>query len=295
MRKILREVEGSAALVGVALLSASFGLITRYLGDVWSDEAQTVSRFGVALALFWLAWLMGKRVRLHGRIRNIALAIGPIYLSTGLFFTYGVQRTTIANVLFMFFGGSIVFSFLLANFVLKESVSSQKLASIVLALVGIGMYSQAIFTVNLGVLAGLAGGLCDALATVARKKIVHEDRTAVLAYQYASGVAVMAIIMILAGGPYVRDLTLGAAILTIVYGVGLFGVGYLLMAGFKRVDANIGTVLVALEIVFAPLLAWLFLNEIPAGHELVGGLCIALAAVLSGVKYKKKKAIGVAA
>ncbi len=229
-------------------------------------------------------------MRLSPKHRNIALAIGPVYLATGLFFTYGVQRTSIANVLFMFFAGSIVFSFLFGSWFLRESITAQKLAAIVLAIAGIAMYSQAILAINVGVLCGLAGGLCDAIATVARKLIVHQDRSAVLAYQYTSGVLGMLILMLLAGGPFVHNLTPLSLALTVLYGVGLFVVGYLFMAGFRLVDANIGTVLVSLEIIFGPLLAWMILREIPATNELVGGLLIALAAFVSGLKPKRQSA-----
>ena len=56
MTKSIRELEGGAALVLAAFLSAGFGLLTRYLGDVWSDEAQVVARYSVTLCLFWVAW-----------------------------------------------------------------------------------------------------------------------------------------------------------------------------------------------------------------------------------------------
>lgn len=189
----------------------------------------------------------------------------------------------------MFFAGSIVFSFLLGSWFLHETVTIQKVVAIALAVAGIAMYSHAILSVNEGVIAGLLGGLFDAIATVARKKIVHEDRSAMLAYQYTSGVAAMTIIMLLAGGPFVHHLTPISFGLTVLYGVVLFVVGYLFMSGFRRVDANIGTVLVSLEILFGPLLAWLVLGEVPARHELVGGLLIALAAIISGLKFKKDR------
>lgn len=289
MKNSIRELEGSAALAAGAMFSAGFGLLTRYLGDAWSDTAQVVARYSVTMLLFWAAWYFGKRASASPKHRNIALAIGPVYLATGLFFTYGVQRTSIANVLFMFFAGSIVFSFLLGSWFLHESVTPQKIAAIVLAVAGIATYSHAILNVNVGVIAGLLGGLFDAISTVARKKIVYEDRSAMLAYQYTSGVAAMAVIMLLAGGPFVHHLTPVSFALTVLYGVGLFIVGYLFMAGFRRVDANIGTVLVSLEILFGPLLAWLVLGEVPARHELVGGLLIALAAIISGLKFKQDR------
>lgn len=49
MKNGIRELEGSAALATAALVSAGFGLLTRYLGDAWSDTAQVVARYSVTM------------------------------------------------------------------------------------------------------------------------------------------------------------------------------------------------------------------------------------------------------
>jgi drug/metabolite transporter (DMT)-like permease len=66
----------------------------------------------------------------------------------------------------------------------------------------------------------------------------------------------------------------------------LISIGNLLLFGFKHVDVNIGTVILSTEIIFALILGFVFYDEVPVAHEIIGGMFIFAASILSSVDVK---------
>lgn len=74
----------------------------------------------------------------------------------------------------------------------------------------------------------------------------------------------------------------------IVFGLLSLSATLLLIKGFKLVEAQIGSLILPLEIVFASILSYLFLNEVLSVSVYLGGVCIFLAALLPAFKQNYK-------
>jgi drug/metabolite transporter (DMT)-like permease len=69
----------------------------------------------------------------------------------------------------------------------------------------------------------------------------------------------------------------------IYYGLTQSVTGQLIAKGFAVVDAQVGSVILIMEIVWGMLFAWIFLHESIGGLALIGGLLIIIAAALPSI------------
>lgn len=90
----------------------------------------------------------------------------------------------------------------------------------------------------------------------------------------------------LSGEIIIKEVTLLPIIVGIIFGLLQIGLGNLLLYGFQHFDVNVGTVILACELIFAAILGWVFLSETPTGNELLGGMLIFVASIISTVDFK---------
>jgi drug/metabolite transporter (DMT)-like permease len=66
--------------------------------------------------------------------------------------------------------------------------------------------------------------------------------------------------------------------------------GQLIVYGFRRLDAQAGSLIMLTEVLFGIVLAYLFYREIPSVWAFVGGAFIITAIVLPEIRWKRKHA-----
>ncbi len=126
------------------------------MAKMFGNNTQVVFRFGVAfilLAIFGLLVRKPQKLPQSGRIR--AAMLGVAFSGVLLLFTISVNTTKIANSIFLLYAGSIISSFLIGTFVLKEKLTLVKITAIVLSIGGLLMYSDTLLTLSAGIVAGL--------------------------------------------------------------------------------------------------------------------------------------------
>lgn len=284
----MSDIKGSSALFGAAFIYASFGLLIREMAKMFGNNAQVAFRFMVAFVVLSLFFALRKKaIKLPMAAIKNAFALGVAFCVILLLFTISVNNTKIANSVFLLYSGSITSSLLIGTVFLKERLNMIKIVAIVLSLIGLAMYSSAILSLSIGVVAAIGAGLVEGGANALRKSLKGYDRNTVLWYQFAVGSFVATAIVLLSGETIIKDVSISPIIVGVVFGLLQIGLGNLLLYGFQHFDVNVGTVILACELIFAAILGWLFLSEVPAGNELLGGLLIFTASIISTVDLSK--------
>ena len=156
------DMKGASALLGAALIYASFGLLIREMAKVFGNNAQVAFRFFVAFAVLSLViFLKKKTIKLPADAIKKAVMLGFAFCGILLLFTISVNNTKIANSVFLLYSGSIISSLLIGTFVLKEKLTSIKIIAIILSLVGLAMHSNAITSLSVGVITAVLAGLIE--------------------------------------------------------------------------------------------------------------------------------------
>lgn len=281
------STKGAGALLGAAFTYACFGLLIREMAVMFGDNAQTAFRFVAAFAILGFIALCIKRpVKLSRRTLLQIAGLGVAFFGVVLLFTISVNLTKIGNTVFLLYAGSIITSLLVGTLIFKERLTGMKLFAIALSLVGLAMYSSAILALSVGVVTAIASGVLDGVSNGVRKALKGIDRNTVLLYQYGFGAICALIALAIAPHDAIRSVSIFPIIVGIVFGALLVGIGKLLLYGFQHFDVNVGTVILATELVFALLIGWLFYQEVPTANELIGGIVIFVASIVSAVDFR---------
>jgi drug/metabolite transporter (DMT)-like permease len=276
------KFKGALALLAGAFLYATFALLIRELSKLFGDSAQVAARFLLAALIITVINLVAhKIVKLPRKelIKNAALGVAFTFVV--LFFTISANETKVINTVVTCYAGSILASLVIGTTMLKEKLTINKLLAIAFALTGLFMYADAILALSIGIITGLASGLFDGVSNALRKTLKTSDRNVVLMYQFGIGSIFGLILLLFSGGDIIREVSLVPVLATILFAVLLLCLGNLLLYGFQHFDVNVGTIILALELVFVLALGYLFLQESPSGKELAGGALIFAASVIT--------------
>jgi drug/metabolite transporter (DMT)-like permease len=85
----------------------------------------------------------------------------------------------------------------------------------------------------------------------------------------------------------IKDLSVGAILAGVVWGVLLIIGNQLIMIGYRHFDFMLAQIVLSSEIFFATVLAFLFFRETPNTFELVGGILIFLGVCVVDIDVKK--------
>ena len=288
MSKEKVSARGAEAIFAAAMLYSFSAILVRGMGTMWTDAAQVAVRALLTAALLYVFYFFQKnKIKVPKDKLAETVTLGISFALVVLFFTLSIQKTTIANSMFTFYASTMISSFLLGTFFLKEKVSLQKAIAIVVALIGLSVYTNALLVGSLGIIFGILAGCCDGFSNVLRKRLRTVDRNAVVRLQYLVGAVFVGVLTLLAGEKPLKVVTAEGIFSTIAFSILLIFAANLLLYGYKHFDVNMGSVISSTELVFATLLAYLFFKEIPSGTELFGGALIFVASIIAALDSKK--------
>lgn len=288
MSKEKLSAKGAEAIFGAALLYSFSAILVRGMGTMWTDAAQVAVRALLTATILYVVYFFQKnKLKIPKDKLLESVTLGVSFALVVLFFTLSIQKTTIANSMFTFYASTMISSFLLGTFLLKEKVSMQKSIAIIVALIGLSVYTNALLVGSLGILFGILAGCCDGVSNVLRKRLRDVDRNAVVRMQYLVGAIFVGVLTLFAGEKPLKVVTTEGIFSTIAFSILLIFAANLLLYGYKHFDVNMGSVISSTELVFATLLAYLFFKEIPSGTELFGGILIFAASIIAALDSKR--------
>ena len=264
---------GGLLFVFLAFVAFSTGgVILRYIA---SDDGFAILFWRsvpwlVAMLLF-VSWRNGWR--LVGPMRRAgpsAVLVGLGVTGAACGYIFGVQHTTVANVVFTF-SATPFLTALLGRWLLGERVSARTWIAIAAALAGVSlMVGDGLGTGSwFGNLLALGASLSFSLTLIVLRRAGQSDML--------PGAVWGAVISLLVGGLLARDLALSPADIAwcAAFGVTNMTVGLVLLTlGARHIPAAETALLGLTESVLAPIWVWLVFAEQPGPLTLAGGLVV---------------------
>ena len=208
-------------------------------------------------------------------VSGIALGVNWI------FFFRAFEYADVATVVSIYYAGPII-SLLLAALFLKEKLNVYVIAAAVLAFVGVIISNGGISLSKGAAIALMAALSYGALGFFSKIATMHHRPAAVTAWQIIISVFITAPFLF-TGGWY---LSLQGVFVAFVTGVVHTALAlFLWYDALNYIRVSTASVLQYLDIVFAMILAFLFLGEVPSCHQIVGAVFIVLGGIL-GTKPK---------
>lgn len=283
-----KELKGSIALVFLALLYSLYGIFSRVISDTFDAFSQNlvVSLMGcivfgfiflftgkkiksiVKKDLFWvLAWLLSGSV-----VMPLEFIIFN-HLKIGLFY-------------FLSYSTIIVGGFLFGKLFFKEKMNFVKMVAVILSLIGlfliyfISIGGSEIIYVFYSLICGLIIGFWN---TVSKKFSNNYSNSQLIFFLCLISATVAGIGMFFTGEKMpVFNFSFGW-IMIVIYGFIQMTTVNLIIYAFKNLDAQVASVMMPVEIVFAVFFGFLIFRETIPFMTLIGGILIVSAAVLPNV------------
>lgn len=205
--------------------------------------------------------------------------VAPIY--------FAFQQMDIGTATILFYAAYLIASYGVGRLFFKEKITPIKLVAMLLAIVGMVL----VFGVELAGVSALALGLAiiNGIASggeVAFTKKVSEKYSP-LQLTLVSWVFICIthfVAAVVTGETLLPEQTVTSFIGITLYALAAMLAFWLVVAGYKRVEASIGGLIGTLEVPFAVLLGILFFFQIPSLLTAVGGALIFIAAALPDLK-----------
>lgn len=273
---------------------ASFGVYAKLVGDTYEVFTQAWTRALIIAIVLLLVGLLTRQLRKIDRadLKWVAVYVGfsiftvaPIY--------YAFTHMNIGTATILFYAAYMVASYAIGRIFLKEKLTWAKSVAIILAVIGMGL----IFGVELGGVTALAlilaivNGVASGGEVSFTKKI--SDIYSPLQLTLISWVVICIthlIAAIILGEELLPAQTTQSAIGITLYALAAMLAFWLVVAGYKRIEAGIGGIIGTLEVPFAMLLGVLLFQEQLTVLIVVGaGLIFVAAALPDLVELSLKK------
>ena len=209
------------------------------------------------------------------------MILGLFSLLNTFTYFYAFKHTTIANAVLTHYTAPVIVAFLAPLF-LREIITRRIIFVIVIASIGLWIMLDGFSFKEgqmAGVMAGLASGLTYAIIIIFARIQSRNFNPLVLTFFSNALIAVLL-------APFIREVPLNALWSFLVVGIIHSTIAPVLYyKGLQYVTANRAAVLGYLEPVCAIIFSMLFLNELPGGNSIIGGILI----IISGYLALKKE------
>lgn len=271
-------------MLASTVLYGLFGILSRTVQFTIPLFYQNWTRALVAAIIAYI-FLKALRQQKPLRRRDLGWIIARTLAGNIAFLSFFVSIINIpmGTAYFIFYGGSTIGGYLLGYLLFKERITVIKGIALVLAMSGLSL----IYSINITsfapmyLLLGLIAGIGTAVWNIFSKKVSEyysaiqltfiDNLFSFILYAVLSVVLHEAWMMPNLSAPWIASISLGILFVA---------TGQLVVYGFKHLDAQIGSLVMLAEILFAILFGFIFYQESVRLLTLIGGICIVSAIIL---------------
>jgi len=295
-----KKAFGLFSLVSAAALYGSYGIFSRLIGESFGAFAQNWIRSALILcASIVLIIVLKVKFKPFQRKDVKWIAIWILFGSTGYLTFIAFNNLPLGTVYFLTYATMIMSSYMAGKFLYKEKLTLVKAISFLLALFGLYLiYSFSIpqHRAAFALIALLSGSITGLWNVLSKKFSERYSEIQLIATDGVFSTCIGFVVWF-----FVRDaippITTATAIPWIwvcVFAIAGLGTTALMIFGFKNIEAQIGSIILPVEIVFAIIFGYFLFGETLTVTALVGGLLIGSAAILPSVvllsqRMKSKK------
>lgn len=295
--KTTTSIRGSLIILVSAVLFGTYGVWSRLMGDTFPPFYQAWVR-SLLIILIMLPFMLSTH-SFQKIKRNdwsaLAVFIGfCIFTQVPLY--YAFNNAPIGTVQLIFYSMFVITAYLVGRFYLGEKITRLKLASMVLAFVGLAFVfgAAALAFAPLGLGLALLNGVASGGEVASSKKIESKYSPALVVFWGWVFTLISHLpISLLVGEQQITVAFNNAWLWLVIYAFVNAAAFWLVVVGFRYVDASVGSIIGLMEVVFAVVFGAVIFGEKLSSSIYAGGVLILVAAMLPDlvniIKHKKTK------
>jgi drug/metabolite transporter (DMT)-like permease len=293
-----KQIKGSLSIIAAAFVYGAYGIFLRLIGKTFQAFTQNWIK-SLIIILILITYFLINRKHWH-KLTNKNIKWLIIWMLTGssvlvlLFFAF--NNLALGAAYFIFYSTMLLGGYLSGKFLFGEKINKTKLISIVL--VGLGLtlvyYSEISSSNLLYIILALIAGLCSGAWNSLSKKISNTYSNLQITFFDGVGNLIISLIGGLIAGESIPVLEFNLSWLwLLIFAIAQIAAISFLVQGFKHLEAQVATIILPIEVVFATIFGYIFFGEVLTSTTLLGGLLIVSATVLPSATFiyqqKKKK------
>jgi len=291
-----KKLFGFTSLLLAGITFGSFGVWIRLLSKELTIYQQIVFRNVIAMVFAIGIIVTGKRlITGFAKVKKSNLFLYGLAVPLSVvFYNVAILNIKIAVTTFVFYIGSILFSWIFSVFFFNEKITILKVSSLVSVLIGLVFFiwPLSLSSLNIGFVAAIISGLLDAVANGFRKDLAGKiDKFILVFITTLGGVVVSGLMMFYfkQNFNFISSLSVNTWAVGLMFGFILVAVNYLLLVGFQNFDLSLGAIILSSELIFALLIGLLIFGEKPLPKEIIGGLFVMAAVILPNLNLLSLK------
>jgi drug/metabolite transporter (DMT)-like permease len=282
---------GAGSIVFATIIYGFFSILARIVGLNLPIFFQNWTRSVVAIAIIICIIYFTKHTLKRMTVKDF-IWVWARSLSGSIAFIlyfYCINAMPIGTTYFLFYGASSVAGYLLGKILFNEHMTPTKWTALGIALIGLLL----IYSINfnnmpfLYILMAFGSGTATAFWNLAPKKIQTYPEIQFVLLDNLLPFPLYLLLSLLTHETWTIPTLTPVWIASLFYGVLFVITGQLVIYGFNRLEAQIGTILMLGEIPMAILLGFIFYKETLTLTTFIGGALIICAMVIPELNLKK--------
>lgn len=286
--KNMDRFKGFSALFLAAILYGVNDILIRVIGTQLTAYQQLAFRSMVGFILILLVILLTKPSWDAKGVPKTRLLIYALsFPASFILFTLAILNGKIVSVVFAFYAGSFLISFLIGAIFFKETITIEKIVCLLLVLSGLFCFTYPFGPqdISLGFLLGLSASSVMVLTNSLNKHLGEKINYEILTFlQMIAGLVIGSLAIVALDQTFLPKMTPPIFCIALISGGFLVTVVFLAAYGFKHFDLHLGTIIISLELFFAPLFAFFTFHEKILNYQIAGGILLAAAIVISNIR-----------
>lgn len=285
---------GALSLFTAAGFYGTYGILSRLIGSSFGNFSQNWARnLGVLIIILVVIYIRGSKI-LIPRKQDLKWIV--LWFMSGSWVTVltfiGFNNLQIGTTYLVLYSSMILSGFLSGKVFFREKLNTLKYLSLALSLAGLfiiykfSISPREVIFVILVLISGFATGIWNTISkkfsnNYSNNQMVMMDAGSSVVAAFLGSIIFKESIPLQVPPIKWFWVAIYAVIQTINVG--------LIVYGFKNLEAQIGSIILPVEIVFATIFSYLIFREHPQVSTFIGGIFIISAAILPNIQFVKSR------
>ena len=282
---------GFSSLFITGILFGTYGVWIRILNRELSTYQQIALRFFIGLILVSILILLKRKKRNFSNLPKLKLILMGLIFPIGIIlFNFAMLGTKLSIATAGFYLGVVLLSLFVGIIFFNEKLNGRKVLGLLFALGGLAilMLPFDINDLNLGFVYGVGSGVAYGITNSFKKNLKDKvDRHFLVAITALGTTLFMLFLMFLNGETVLPSVSGYVLFVGFIFAIIIMLAEYLTVVGFQNYDLNLGSIVLAAELIFASLFGYFLFQESLTTTEIIGSVCILLAIVVPNLQFKK--------
>ena len=283
------SVSGALAIFSVGILYGMYGIFTRFTGQSFTAFSQGVVKNSIAGVLALVLILVLKQKWVWPNPKELPWML--TWLITGLIamilMFVGFNNLPIGLAYFLLYSTMISSGLLVGKLLFGEKLTPLKILSFVFSLLGLVVIYVDSLSFELPAIFILLAGICLGIWNTVSKKFSsrYSDLELVAIDGVVISLASFFILIFLGQSiPAFNTANQVSWLWIVIHAISQVISISLMIYGFKRIEAQVGSLILPIEVVAATVFGYFFFREVPTLFTFIGGGLIGTAAILPGIE-----------